>query len=60
VDDRQRAREIREEDGGRLQRGDEDRLTAVVVGRDRRRELVDSSPDVLGGEVDLPDPRLGR
>jgi hypothetical protein len=58
VDDRQGAGEIREEDDGRLQRGDEDRLTAAVVGRDGGSELADPSSEVLGREIDLADSRV--
>jgi hypothetical protein len=55
VRDGQCAGEIRDEDGGRLQRGDEDRLAAGVVGRDGVSKLGDPSPDVVGREIDLAD-----
>src|SRR4051812_24375550 len=58
VHDRQRAREIREEDEARLERADEDRLATVVIARDLRPELGDARLDLLGGEIDLPDPRI--
>jgi hypothetical protein len=58
VRDRQGAGEIREEDGGRLQGGDQDRLAPGVVGRDCASELGDPSPDVLGREIDLADARV--
>jgi hypothetical protein len=55
VDDRQRAGEVGDEDERGLQRGDEDRLEAVVVGGDLRAELFDAGLELLGGEVDLAD-----
>jgi hypothetical protein len=59
VDDRHGAREIGDEDERRLQRGDEDRLEAVVVRGDLRAELLDARLDLLAREVDLADPRIG-
>jgi hypothetical protein len=59
VDDRQRSREIGDEDDRGLQRGDEDRLEALVVGGDLCTELRDPSRDLLPREVDLPDPLVG-
>jgi hypothetical protein len=55
VGDRQCAGEVRKEDGGRLQRGDEDRLAAGIVSRDGVSKLGDPSPDVVGREIDLAD-----
>jgi hypothetical protein len=55
VHDRQRPREIGDEDDRRRQRGDEDRLEALVVGGNLCAELVDPSLDLLTREVDLAD-----
>jgi hypothetical protein len=55
VQDRQRTREIGEEDEARLQRRDEQRLAALVVGRDLGAELRDAGCDLVRGDVDLPD-----
>jgi hypothetical protein len=59
VEDRQRAREVGQEDDTGLQRRDEQRLSAGVVLGDRCAELADANTDLLGGEVDLADPRIG-
>jgi len=59
VHDRDRAREVGGEDGGGLQRRDEDRLQTVVVLGDLSAELLDPRPNLLGREVDLPDSRIG-
>jgi hypothetical protein len=56
VQDRQRAREVGEEDEARLQGADEDRLAPVVVARDLRPELADTGRDLGSREVDLADP----
>ncbi len=56
VDDRQRAREVGEEDQARLQRADEQRLAAGVVARDLGAELTDACRELLGGEVDVAEP----
>jgi hypothetical protein len=53
VRDRDRAREVGEEDEARLQQGDEQQLALGVVARDLRAELVDACPQLLGGEEDL-------
>jgi hypothetical protein len=58
VDDRQRPREIGDEDDRGLQRRDKDRLEPFVVGGDLRAELLDPSLDLLGGEVRLADPSV--
>jgi hypothetical protein len=55
VGDLQGAGEVRDEDGGRLQRGDQDRLATGVVSRDGVSKLGDPSPDVVGREIDLAD-----
>jgi hypothetical protein len=59
VDDRQRPGQVGDEDDRRLQRGDEDRLAALVVASDLRAELLDPGGDLLRGEVGLADPRVG-
>jgi hypothetical protein len=59
VNDRQGAREIRDEDDCGLERGDEDRLQALVVGCDLGSELLDPSFDLLPREVDLADSLVG-
>ena len=56
VQDRQRARQVGEEDEARLQRPDEQRLPALVVVGDLRAELGDACRDLIRGEVDLADP----
>jgi hypothetical protein len=60
VRERERAREIAEEDEARLQRRDEQRLQVLVVVRDLGRELVDAPRDLRGGEVGLTDARIAR
>jgi hypothetical protein len=60
VEDRDRARQVGEEDEARLQRGDEERLSAFVVGGDLDAELGDAGRDLVGGEVDLPDAVVAR
>jgi hypothetical protein len=58
VQDRRRAREVGEKDEARLERRDEERLEAVVVGRDLSAELTDPAPNLVPAEVDLADPRI--
>jgi len=53
VRDRKRAREVGEEEDARLQRGDENRLAALVVAGDLDAELRDACLDLTGREVDL-------
>jgi hypothetical protein len=60
VQDRDRAREVGEEDEARLQRRDEERFAALVVGGDLGAELGDPDCDLLGREVDLSDPVVTR
>ena len=55
VEDRQRAREVGEEDSRGLQRRDEDRLEVSVVALDLRGQLRDAVPDRAGVQVDLAD-----
>jgi hypothetical protein len=59
VRDRDRAREVGEEDDARLQQGNEQQLPACEVRRDLRAELVDPCPQLLGGEEDLADAGVG-
>jgi hypothetical protein len=59
VDDRHGAREIRDEEDGRLERGDQDGLEALVVGGDLGPELFDPRLDLLGREVPLTEPLIG-
>ena len=58
VQEGQRARQVGQEDEGRLQRADEQRLLAGVVGGDLLAELRDAGRDLLGREVDLSDAQL--
>jgi hypothetical protein len=58
VHDRQRAREVGEEDEARLQRPDEDRLPALVVARDLLAELADARTELVCRQIDLADPRV--
>jgi hypothetical protein len=55
VGDGERAREVAEEDGARLQRRDEERLAVAVRERQLRAELGDAAPDLVPRQVDLPD-----
>ena len=55
VRDRQRTREVGEEDGAGLQRRDEQRLAARVRRGQLGAELADAAPDLVAGQVDLPD-----
>jgi len=55
VRDRDRPREVRDEDRARLQRRDEDGVAAVVVGGDLTAELGDAARDLLPREVDVTD-----
>jgi hypothetical protein len=57
VRDRERAREVSDEDEARLERGDEERLEAAVVAGDLGAELPDARLQLLPGEVDVPQPR---
>jgi hypothetical protein len=60
VQDRDRTREVSDEDEGRLERSDEQRLAIAVVARDLAAELPDPRRELLPRQVDLPDawPRL--
>jgi hypothetical protein len=59
VHDRQGAGEVGEEDDRSLQGGDENRLAPLVVGGDVGAELADPGSEILGGQVDVPDPGVG-
>jgi hypothetical protein len=59
VVDRQRAREVGEEDEARLERRDQQRLAVGVVARDLPAELADARLQLLAIEVDVPEPSGG-
>ena len=58
VEDRDRAREVGKEDKARLERRDEQRLEAAVVGRNLRSEFRDPASNLVPAEVDLADPMV--
>jgi hypothetical protein len=58
VHDRQRAREVCQEDEARLERADEDRLAALVVAGDLLAELADAGAELVGRQVDVADSRI--
>jgi hypothetical protein len=53
--DRERAREVGEEQRARLERRDENRLAAGIGLRELPAELRDAAADLAAGQVDLPD-----
>jgi hypothetical protein len=53
LDERDRAREVGQEDEARLQQRDEQQVAAGVVARDLGAELADARLQLLGGEKDL-------
>jgi hypothetical protein len=55
VGDRQRPRQVGEEDDARLQRRDQDGLQPLVVRGDRGAELVDARLELLRAEVNVSD-----
>jgi hypothetical protein len=55
VGDRERAREIGEEDDARLERRDQQRLSAGIGSFQLGTELGDTASDLLPGQIDLPD-----
>jgi hypothetical protein len=55
VRDRDRTREVGDEDEARLERGDEQRLAIGVVARDLTAELADARRELLSRQVDLAD-----
>jgi hypothetical protein len=56
VEDRQRPREVRDEDEARFQRADEERLRLGIVARDLGAELDDARPNLRRREVNLAKP----
>jgi len=58
VRDRQRAREVGDEDEARLERRDEERISTLVLERELVSELAYASLDFLAREVDVADPRI--
>jgi hypothetical protein len=58
VDDRERAREVGHEDEARLERGDEQRVSSLVLVRELVPELAYADVDFLAREVDVADPRV--
>ncbi len=59
VHDGQRPREIRQEHEARLERGHQHGLAPHVVDGDLRGQLLDARMNLLCGEVDVADPRIG-
>jgi hypothetical protein len=53
--DRDRAREVGEEDEARLQQRDEQQVAVLVVARDLRAQLLDAAAQLVGAEEDLAD-----
>jgi hypothetical protein len=60
VRDRDRSREVGEEDEARLQQRDQQQILLGVVAGDLGTELVDAATQLLGGEEDLADSGIGR
>jgi hypothetical protein len=60
VGNRDRAREVGEEDDAGFERRDEDRIEPPVVGGDLAAELADACGELGGREVDLADALVGR
>ena len=58
VRDRQRAREVGDEDEARLERRDEERISTLVLERELVSELAYASLDFLAREVDVADPKI--
>jgi hypothetical protein len=55
VGDRDRAREVGQEDEARLQQRDEQQVAAGVLAGDLRAELADARLQLLGREKDIAD-----
>jgi hypothetical protein len=53
--DGQRAREVGQEDGARLERRDEQRLAPCIRSGELSAELGDAATDLRTGQVDVPD-----
>jgi hypothetical protein len=60
VVDRQGPGQVGQEDEGPLENGDEDEVASRVVPRDRGAELLDAGTDLVLGQIDLTEPRVGR
>jgi hypothetical protein len=58
--DRDRAREVGQEDEARFQEGDQEQLAALVVLGDLRAELGNTSSQLPGGEEDVTESRVSR
>jgi hypothetical protein len=58
VSDRERAREVGDEEEARLERGDEQRVPSLVLERQLASELTYATVELLAREVDLADPRV--
>jgi hypothetical protein len=56
--DRDRAREVGEEDEARLQQRQEQQVAVLVVARDLRAQLLDAAAQFVGAEEDLADARV--
>lgn len=53
--DRERSREVGQEDGARLERRNEQRIASCIRLGDLLAELADPSTDLRTGQVDIPD-----
>ena len=53
--DRERAREVGQEDGARLERRDEQRLASCIRVGEILTELGDAAADLRTGQIDVPD-----
>jgi hypothetical protein len=58
VVDRDRAREVGQEDEARLQQRDQEQVAALVLARDLGAELADARLQLLGREEDVADPAV--
>jgi hypothetical protein len=58
VRDRDRPREVGQEDEARLQQRDEQQVAVLVVARDLRAELLDAAAQLLRAKKDLADSRV--
>jgi hypothetical protein len=58
MQDRERARQIGEEDDARLERRDEQRLEPGVFACQLRPDLPNARPDLGSAEIDLADPAV--
>jgi hypothetical protein len=60
VGDRDRSREVGQEDEARLQEGDQEEFAALVVLGDLRAQLGDTLSQLPGAEEDVPESRVSR